>query len=56
MQVRIDKLLFLNTFKDSVGCVEEIQGPGTVKQRLFFVVRKEFTDEEIIKKIGKNLT
>ena len=29
------------------------QTQGTVKQRLFFVVRKELTDEEIIKKIGK---
>ena len=39
--------------QDSVGGIDENQGPGTVKQRLFFVVRKELTDEEIIKKIGK---
>ena len=32
------------------------QTQGTVKQRLFFVVRKELTDEEIIKKIGKIYT
>ena len=41
------------SLQDSVGGIDENQGPGTVKQRLFFVVRKELTDEEIIKKIGK---